>query len=166
MAQPLPTIRQIYAPALVPQVVAIATVAVAIHAFASNVPWLRAVFIAALTYWISCRIARAIVLRHHTAAIAAYKARKFDEALTHNKESFDFFDAHPMLDRCRALVFGVAGPNTFRTIALTNSAYCHAMRGDRTEAATIFARVLKETPDCANAEFGLKMLEGIHTNVS
>jgi len=166
MAQSLPTVRQIYAPALVPQLAAIAAMTVAIHTFVSKVQWLKAAFIAALTYWILCRIARAIVLGHHAAAIAAYKARKFDEALTHNKASFDFFDAHPTLDRFRALLFGVSSPNTFRTIALTNSAYCHAMKGDRTEAAAIFSRVLKETPDCANAEFGLKMLEGTGTNVS
>jgi hypothetical protein len=166
MAQSLPTIRPIYAPALVPQLVAIAAIAAAIHIVTSNVSWLRAAVIAALTYWILCRMARVIVLGHHAAAIAAYKARKFDEALTHNKASFDFFDAHPMLDRYRALVLGVTSPNTFRTIALTNTAYCHAMRGDRTEAAAIFTRVLKETPDCANAEFGLKMLEGTSTNVS
>lgn len=166
MAQSLPTVRQIYAPALVPQLVAIVAIAVAIHTFVGNIPWSRAALIAAFSYWILCRIARVIVLGHHTAAIAAYRARKFDEALTHNKASFDFFEAHPMLDRHRALVLGVTSPNTFRTIALTNSAYCHAMRGDRTEAAAIFTRVLKETPDCANAEFGLKMLEGTSTNVS
>ena len=123
MAQSLPTVRLIYAPALVPQIVAIATVAAAIHIVTSNVSWLTAAVVAALMYWILCRIARVIVLGHHTAAIAAYKERKFDEALTHNKASFDFFDAHPMLDRYRALALGVASPNTFRTIALTNTAY-------------------------------------------
>jgi hypothetical protein len=166
MAQSLPTVRQIYVPALVPQAVAIAAVAVAIHFFVGNVPWLRAIVIAALAYWVMCRIVRAVVLRHHRAAIVAYQASKFDEALAHNKASFDFFDAHPLLDRYRSLVLGVASPNTFRTIALTNSAYCHAMRGDRAEAAAIFTRVLKETPDCANAAFGLKMLEGSGTTVS
>jgi hypothetical protein len=160
MSQPLPTVRQIYAPALIPQVLAIAVLSIAFHLWLPSKSWPYAVFLGALTYLIYCRIARAIVLRHHSAGIVAYKARRFDEALRHSRASFEYFERHVLIDRYRSLVLGAASSNSFRTIALINSAYGEAMRGNRAQAVSLFRQVLSETPDCANAEFGLKMLQG------
>jgi hypothetical protein len=104
-----------------------------IHVSLRRTSWQQSIFMAALAYLIICHILRAILLRDHNRGMKACRAKRFEEAITSFKASRQFFLVHRRLDAFRSLVFGAAGPNPHRVIALCNAAFCYAQigRGDK-----------------------------------
>ncbi len=161
MSQPLPTVREVWSPALLPQLVAIVIVAALLHTVIPALNWIRTLMAAAVMYMICCWLMRLLFTGHHAAGMRAYQARDFGGAVKHHLASYEFFTRHPVLDAARHLVFGTASRNPYRTIALCNAGYSEAMRGDHQAAAGYFARALELTPGCTNAEAGLAMVKGL-----
>lgn len=158
MAQNMPVVRQVHWIQLLPQVAVLALLAVIIDACAPRLRWNEAILIAAAAYLVWCRILRAIVTRNHIAGMKAYRARRFNEAISHYLASYRFFSAHPHLDAWRSAVFGVASGNPYRIIALCNMAYCHGQIGEGQKAIELFEQALAEQPDCTLARVSLNML--------
>jgi hypothetical protein len=158
MSQPLPTVRDLYLPGLLPQVAAILALVALLRAVAPTLSWANTFLLAALAYMIFCRTMRALFAGHHAAGLRAYQERNFADAVAHNLASYEFFTQHPLLDRARHLVFGTASRNPYRTVALCSAGYCEAMRGDHQAAAKYFLRALELPPGCTNAEVGLAMI--------
>jgi len=76
----MPIVRQLQWGQLIPQVLAIAVLALIVHLLFSEARLSTAVFAAALTYLIIYRISRAFILREHYAGMAAYRAGRFVES--------------------------------------------------------------------------------------
>lgn len=105
--------------------------------------------IAALVYLIFCRIMRAKLTRDHSSGLRAYRAQKFQEAISYFKASYQFFSRHRHLDAWRSLLFGVASANPYRVIALCNMAYCYSQAGEGQQAMKLYQQPLQEEPGCA-----------------
>jgi hypothetical protein len=159
MRQPLPVIKaEIFLPGVAWQVAGMACVALVIH-YGFILPlWPATAFASPIVYMAFCRIMRWRFAGHHRGGIRAYRARRFDEAVVHNRASFEFFERHPWMDRWRFLLFGTASRTPYKTMALGNLAYSEVMRGNRSLAVSLFEQALRLTPGYANAEVGLAML--------
>jgi tetratricopeptide (TPR) repeat protein len=113
---------------------------------------------AAGTYYIVSNLLRYWLTRDHIRGMAAYRARRFEDAITHFEASRRFFLAHRRLDAIRSLLFGVACRNPYRTIAIGNMAFCYAQLGNSARAIELYEQVLKEQPDHSVAIANLKLL--------
>lgn len=158
MPQPMPVVREIHWPGVIPQVIAISVIALIVHVCVATLDLPKIVCAAALIYLIICRSLRAIFVRDHKLGILEYRAGHFEAAITHFEASHRFFAAHRWLDRWRSPLMGVASWNPYRVIALANMAYCHAQLGDGAKAIELFEAVLREVPDHTVAKASLNML--------
>ncbi|PYS61407.1 MAG: hypothetical protein DMF76_11075 [Acidobacteria bacterium] len=158
MQQKMPVVRQLHWISLIPQLVAIAALTLPIYAVIPPLGLFRASAIAALVYLIFCRLMRSWLTRDHILGMKAYHAQHFDEAILHFDNSYRFFSAHRKVDAWRSMLFGVASPNAYRTIALLNKAYCYGQTRRGTEAIELYERVLNEDPECRLAQASLSML--------
>jgi len=159
MTQRRPIVREVYSPAFVPQVIATACLAGAIHLTLPTMQWGLVLFIAATVYLAFCRTLRVIFLRDHTFGMRAYHAGEFETAITHYQACRDYFTSHRRLDACRSLMFGVSNRNPFAVVSLGNMAYCHAQLGHREKAIELYQHVLAEAPGHAMAVSMLNLLE-------
>ena len=158
MGQPIPVIRELYLPALIPQALAIATLALIgwLSVPAATIP--LAIVVGAVLYGLCSRLLRRWLVHDHTQGMAAYRAQRFEEAIRHFEKSYAFFSAHRQLDAWRSLILGVASRNPYRIIALGNQAWCHAQLGNGGKAMELFEQVLREAPDHMGARTEINML--------
>jgi tetratricopeptide (TPR) repeat protein len=162
MPQPLPVIRQLYLPGLIPQAFAIALLS-AIAWFAAPPAYRgQAILFGAASYLVICRVLRLLLVRDHTRGMQAYRAGRFRDAIIHFEASHRFFSEYPRLDASRSLLFGVASHNPYRLIALGNMAYCYGQVGEGAKAVELYERVLREAPDHAVARASLNLLRASH----
>jgi hypothetical protein len=84
MNRPLPTVRELYVPGLIPQFVAILLAAWLLHDFIPTLSWPEDLLFGALAYLMACRAMRALYARHHAEGIRAYQVHKFEVAVEHN----------------------------------------------------------------------------------
>jgi tetratricopeptide (TPR) repeat protein len=157
----MPVIRRLYLPALIPQLLAIAALGVGIHFCFPRLDVIPSIAIAAIVYPIFCRVLRETFAHDHAAGMRAYKAQHFEEAISHFEASYRFFLAHPLTDKCRSLLFGVATQNPYRVIALCNMAYCYTQIGNGNKAIELFEQALQESPECTLARTSLSMLRSV-----
>ena len=158
MQQKMPVVRQLHWVEVIPQVVAIAAVALLIQAFPPRIGFFRASFIAALAYLIFCRLMRTWLTRDHILGMKAYQAQHFDDAILHFDNCYRFFSGHRTLDAWRSMLFGVSSRNPYRVIALCNKAYCYGQTLRGPEAIKLYEEVLNEDPDCKLAQAQVAML--------
>jgi tetratricopeptide (TPR) repeat protein len=158
MAQPLPVIRDIYLPGLLPQFAAIATLAFAARLIFPNATISAAALAGMATYLVASQSLRRILTREHRRGMAAYRAGDFQKAISHFEINLRYFSSHPKLDAWRSLIFAVASRNSYRVMAIGNIAYCSAHLGDGAKAIELYEQVLREVPDHAVAKASLKML--------
>jgi tetratricopeptide (TPR) repeat protein len=118
----------------------------------------QAIFVGAIVYLIWCRLMRWFLVRDHSEGMRAYRAGRFQDAISHFDASYRFFSTHRRLDAYRALLFGVASQNSYRIIALGNMAYCYGQLGDGAKAIELYERVLQEAPEHAVAKSSLNLL--------
>jgi len=161
MTQQMPVVRQLQWVGLVPQFVAMAVLGAIACVIVprSDIPF--GILIAMLVYLVFCRSMRAIFARDHKNGMRAYRAQKFQEAISHFEASYRFFSTHRRLDAWRSLLFGVASPNPYRVIALCNMAYCYSQAGDGQQAIKLYEQALQEKPDCVLAKASLNMLRSV-----
>jgi hypothetical protein len=158
--QSLPVIKaDLYMPALAVQLVAMVGIALILRYALSLRLWPETALASPAVYVVFCRIMRWRFAGHHRAGVRAYRIRRFDEAVAHNRASFEFFERHQWMDQWRFILFGTASRTSYRTMALSNMAYAEALRGNRSSAASLFKQALQLTPGYANAEVGLAMLQ-------
>jgi tetratricopeptide (TPR) repeat protein len=159
MIQSMPVVRQTNPIAFISQIAAMAILAFGIHLIFPRFEIVRCVFLAAFMYLIFCRIMRSIFTRDHIAGMKAYRAKQFENAISHFEASRRFFITHKKLDAYRFLLFGVTSPNPYRIIALCNAAFCYTQLGQGKKAMKIFEQVLLEAPDYTSARASLTMLQ-------
>lgn len=158
--QPMPVVRSVYWPALVPQVVVVAALTVIVGLFFPALEVPARVLIAAAAYVIGCRVLRAIVAADHVRGMKAYRAGRFEEAERAFERSHAFWSSHRTLDACRS-VFGIASYDPYRVIALLNRAFCYAQRQQPERAIALYEQVLAEAPGNALALTSLRMLGAV-----
>lgn len=161
MSQRMPVVSQLQWTGLIPQFAAIALLAVITYIVLPDSGIPLDIFIGAMAYLVFCRVMRAKFVRDHKNGMRAYHAQKFQDAISHFDASYRFFSAHRRLDAWRSLLFGVAGPNPYRVIALCNMAYCYSQTGDGQQAIKLYEQALHEKPDCALAKASLNMLRSV-----
>lgn len=162
MTQRLPVARQLYWPGLLPQFGAITLIDLAIFQF-TDTDFAVSTLLAAGLYWLACGVMRRFFANDQRLGMRAYRASKFEEAVGHFKNSYDFFTKHPWLDRYRFLLLGTSSVNPYRTISLCNMAFCEAQLGHGNRAIELYEEALKLTPDCAIAQVALRMLRATAT---
>jgi tetratricopeptide (TPR) repeat protein len=163
MSQRMPVVRQLHWKGLTPQFIVLAALVLVLYVVFPKLGIIRDFLIAALAYFIFCRIMRGIFTRDHRSGMRAYHARKFQDAISHFESSYRFFSTHRQLDRRRSVLFGVSSQNPYRVMALCNTAYCYSQIGDGQRAITLYEQALHEEPDCALAKGALNMLRSVST---
>lgn len=163
MSQPMPVVRQVYWPGLIPQFLAIAVLCAASWLLLPMGVRGMAILVGGIAYLVFCRMMRWWLVRDHAQGIQAYRAGRFQDAIAHFDASHRYFSAHRRLDAWRSLLFGVASQNSYRIIALGNMAYCYGQLGDGARAVELYERVLQEVPDHAVAKSSLNLLRASGT---
>jgi hypothetical protein len=158
MPQPMPIVRQLYGPALIPQFIAIAALCALARLVLPSASLVFVLAVGAFAYLISCRLLRAIFTGDHIRGMEAYRAGRFGDAIDHFQASYNFFQTHRYLDACRWIIFGVASRNSYRIIALANMAYCHGQLSAGARAIELYEQVLRECPEHPIAKASLNML--------
>jgi tetratricopeptide (TPR) repeat protein len=161
MRQPMPVVRQLQGSALIPQIVALAALTLAAYACFPSLSLFQDTVVAALAYLIFCRTTRTLLTRAHIRGIKAYRAQRFEDAITHFQASYEFFSSHRKLDAWRSLLLGVASPNPYRIIALCNMAYCYTQVNDGAKAIALYEQALQESPGCMLACVNLRALRSM-----
>src|ERR1700722_8876632 len=98
MAQPMPVVRQIYWLAILPQLTCITLLALAVHISSPTARFPVAIGAGAFIYLAICQLLRAIFIRDQIRGMRSYRARKFQEAIDHFQNSYQFFSSHRSLD--------------------------------------------------------------------
>jgi hypothetical protein len=157
----MPVVRQIYWRALIPQLGAIAAIAIALWLANRAQPFSTIIFVSSLVYLLFCRTMRFCFARQHRLGIKAYRARQFERAIGHYELSYAGFCRHPFVDRYRSLLLGSASALSYRVIALCNIAFCYAQLDDGAKAVTYYETALREDPECTLAQVSLRMLQSM-----
>jgi tetratricopeptide (TPR) repeat protein len=158
MTQPMPVVRQVYWPALVLQLAAMATLTLVVHCCFGRWDAPRCALIAGLAYLAFCRALRTLLARDHAQGMSAYRSGRFEDAIRHFAASHAFFSKHRRMDRWRWLLFGVASPNPYRALALGNMGYCYGQMGEGRKAIELYEQALRESPGYTMAHAALRML--------
>jgi hypothetical protein len=155
----MPVVRTLYWPLLLPQLALVLALALIASLCVPTLPLPTRVIVAAVGYLLFCRTMRGLLAKDHLQGMRAFRQGRFGEALAHFEASRAFFCAHTSFDgRWRSLLFGVAGYNSYRVMALLNAAFCHAQLGDGAKAITLYEQVLRESPGNTLASVSLRML--------
>lgn len=152
----LAAVRHIAWPALAVQLVALAVALVICRLVLGPTPWV--LLAGTLLYLLHARGARALLLRHHTAGIAALRARAFQDAIGEFEASYAFLSRHRWIDRHRTAVLLSPSPQSFREMALLNAAFAELQLGRAPAARALYQRVLGEFPSSATAAAALRWL--------
>jgi hypothetical protein len=103
-------------------------------------------------------LSRQIFAREHRRGIRLNHARRFEDAIVHFRNSYDFFSRHVWLDRFRWLFMLTPSRASYREMALVNEAFALVQLDRREEARAVYQRALAEFPDSPVAQTGLKFL--------
>lgn len=124
-------------------------------------PHLWALLCGVLVYLLYARGARAVLLRHHAAGIAALRARRFREAVPEFEASYAFLERHPWIDRYRAVFLLSPSAQSFREMALLNAAFAQLQLGHAAEAKVLYQRTQNQFPASATAAAALRWLAAV-----
>jgi tetratricopeptide (TPR) repeat protein len=155
----LPVARRISWQALGVQLAALAVSLAACRLLLGPHPW--SLLCGVLVYLVYARGARAVLLRHHAAGIAALRARQFQEAVLEFEASYAFLERHPSIDRYRAVLLLSPSAQSFREMALLNAAFAHLQLGHAAEAKALYQRTLGQFPASATAAAALSWLAAV-----
>jgi tetratricopeptide (TPR) repeat protein len=104
---------------------------------------------------------RRILLKHHRRGLAHTRRGDFTSAIREFEESYQFFSKHPWIDRHRYLTMLMPANQSFREMALINTAYCYALLEDAEQSKATYQRALEEFPDSIMAKTALDFIETI-----
>lgn len=155
----LAAVRHIAWPALGVQLAALAIALLICRLLLGSSPW--SLLAGVLLYLLHARGVRTFLLRHHTAGIAALRARAFQDASGEFAASYAFLSRHRWIDRHRAAVLLSPSPQSFREMALLNAAFAELQLGRAPAARAIYERVLDEFPGSAPAAAALRWLAAV-----
>jgi hypothetical protein len=99
----------------------------------------------------------------HTS-VALIKEAKFEEAIPYIKESIDYYDKHPWIDKYRFLLMISSSKQCIMELLLCNLAYCHLQIGDVGIAKLTYEEVLSRYPENPNARVQLQTINAVATN--
>jgi hypothetical protein len=161
MSSGAPIIRQVWWPAVLPQLVAIG-IAIAIAA-ALGAPY--ALLWGAAAYLAYSIGSRQLFTRPHRAGVRLVKQQRFEDAIPKFRESFDFFERHPWVDRFRSLVLMSPSAASYREMALANIAFCYGQLGDGEQCRSYYRMCLDRFPGSGLATAALRMLDSASPTV-
>ena len=95
---------------------------------------------------LSVVVVRVILCSAHRRGIRLVRAGRFEEAMVAFKDSQQFWQRHPLIDRYRAFLLATATEQSFRTMARYNEAYCLVRLNRGAEALGILDTLLVENP--------------------
>ena len=98
------------------------------------------------------------------SSVALIKEGKFEEAIPYIKESIDYYDKHPWIDKYRFLLMVSSSKLCIMELLLCNLAYCHLQIGDVKIAKLTYEEVLRRYPENANARVQLQTINAVATN--
>jgi tetratricopeptide (TPR) repeat protein len=155
---PLPIVRPIYWPAVIPQCVALSG-AIAIGWF-----WMRSsegVFWGAAAYLLYSFGSRSLIPRAHRRGSRLMQGQQYEAAIKAFENSYAFFSRHSWLDRFRSITMMSPGAMCFREMALINIAAAYAQLGDGAMAKHYYQRAATEFPGSVMARGALVLIESV-----
>jgi hypothetical protein len=158
MARRVPIVREIRWIWVIPQLVLLALLILLARSLVQ--PPLDFLLGAAL-YLSYSFVARYMFARHHRRGMGLIRARQWEAATSHFRQSYDFFAARPWLDRYRWLLLLSSSAASYREMALLNEAFSLVQQGHRVEARAVYQRTLDEFPDSSMAESALNLMEPV-----
>lgn len=157
MASRTPVIRQTSWPALLPQLAALGT-AIGV-AYALGAP--DAMLWGPAAYLVYSFGSRQLIARAHRAGIRLVNQQRYAEAIPKFQESFDFFERHRWVDRCRSLVLMTPSALSYREMALANIAFCYGQLGNGEACRSYYQQCLQCFPRSGVAAGALRMLDSV-----
>lgn len=123
-------------------------------------------FNGALTYLILSFALRTLIPHNHKAGMTLVKQEKYLDAISHFKNSYDFFKRYEWLDKYRYLTLLSSAKMSYKEMALNNIAFCFGQMGDRTKSKEYYELTLQEFPNSGMARAGLNMLNATDTSTT
>jgi tetratricopeptide (TPR) repeat protein len=98
------------------------------------------------------------------SSVALIKEAKFEEAIPYIKESIDYYDKRPWIDKYRFLLMVSSSKQCIMELLLCNLAFCHLQIGDVKVAKLTYEEVLSRYPENPNARVQLQTINAVATN--
>ena len=122
-------------------------------------PQTTGMLIGAAVYFVLSTVLKTIFLRYQRKGMKLAQARKFVEAEAEFEKSFEYFKAHPAIDKYRAVTMLDYSSFCYGEIALVNAGACCTMRGDYDGARDWYRKAIEEFPDGVSGAEALEKLE-------
>ena len=110
------------------------------------------------------RASRWFLLRHQRRGMQLTDRCEFASAIQEFGKSYEFFSKYLWVDQYRYLTMLTPAKQTFREMALVNTAYCYTQLGDGEQAQAYYQRTLNEFPDSMMAKTALNLLDTAENN--
>ena len=117
------------------------------------------VMFAALFYVILSQLLRRTIPINHRKAISYVKNCDFQNAIREFERSEQFFTDNAWVDRFRSLTMLSSAGMSYREMAMTSLAFCHAQVGDGKTAREYYTRCIDEYPDNEMARTALRLMD-------
>ena len=109
--------------------------------------WKAGVFAGACTYLLLANLLRRSFQKHHRRGIAFFKSGRWSEAEKAFTESYEFFTAHPWIDKYPFISMLSSNAVPYRHMALNNMGICRLNRNEPEKALEAFELLRELNPD-------------------
>ncbi len=104
----------------------------------------KAIFAGCLSYYLLAWSLRLFFQKHHRKGMACMRAKNHSDALTAFKQSLDFFEKHPLIDKYRFITMFSSSAISYRHMALNNIGICYLHMGEDNKALDFFKKLAEE----------------------
>ncbi len=115
------------------------------------------IFLGASSFLI-LRLLLRLIAREHRRGLKLVSQQRFNEAIPHFLQSYDFFDQRRWLDNYRAIFLLSPSAISYREMALNNVGFCYSQIGDGANARKYYEQCLARFPQSGIAAAALKMM--------
>lgn len=157
MSSNVPTVRQTAWISLIPQLVFMGLLICIWYVLNATDPILNG----AATYLIISFSLRTFIPKDHKTGIKLVKEEKFQEAIEHFEQSYEFFRKFSWLDKYRYLTLLSSSKMSYQEMALNNIAFCYGQIGNGRKSKEYYEKTLQEFPDSGMAKAGLRLLNSV-----
>lgn len=150
---------------LIPQLVLMALLIGLVYVVLRPQPPVLAVTYGAALYLIYSFGSRFLLLGHHRQGLMLTRDGQYAAAIEQFQASYRFFSAYPWLDRYRFLIMLTPAAQSYREMALINTAYCYAQLGDLDQTSAYYEQAIREFPESEMAKSHLELVKSVQSQV-
>lgn len=103
--------------------------------------WRYAFMFGGFTYITLAWTLRLILQRHHRSGMKLLRRKQYEAAAAAFRNSYQFFTAHPWIDRYRFVTMFYSNAIPFQQMALNNLGICYLYMGEEEKALEVFKKL-------------------------